>query len=94
MHLVARRAAEFGIDVDGAVCFDLARAVARKDQIVSGIHGGIYTALRRKEETITFVRGEASFVNEHEVEIGGRRLSFDKAIIATGARRVVPSIQR
>ena len=30
MHLVARRAAEFGVDVDGEVRFNLPVAVARK----------------------------------------------------------------
>jgi pyruvate/2-oxoglutarate dehydrogenase complex dihydrolipoamide dehydrogenase (E3) component len=36
MHLVARRAAEFGVEVDGKVRFNLAQAVARKDNIVLG----------------------------------------------------------
>lgn len=92
MHLVARRAAEFGVEVEGNVCFNLRTAVARKDQIVAGIHKGIYGALKRRKETITFLRGQAKFLNQHEIDTGDRRLSFDKAIIATGARRQIPPI--
>ena len=38
------------------------------------------------------LRGEARFLNEHEIDTGEGRLSFEKAIVATGARRVVPPI--
>ncbi|MCH7532911.1 MAG: NAD(P)/FAD-dependent oxidoreductase [Gemmatimonadetes bacterium] len=92
MHLVARRAAEFGVEVEGQVRFRLDQAVARKDSIVKGIHKSIYGALDRRKEAIDFLRGEARFLNEHEIETGDGRLSFEKAIVATGARRVVPPI--
>lgn len=92
MHLVARRAAEFGVEVDGSVRFNLRQAMARKDRIVKGIHDGIYGALHRRQDAITFIRGQAKFVNEHELETGDQRLSFANAIIATGARREIPPI--
>ncbi len=92
MHLVARVAAEFGIEVEGNVRFHLDKAVGRKDAIVRGIHKSIYGALDRRKEAIDFLRGEARFLNEHEIDTGEGRLSFAKAIVATGARRVVPPI--
>ena len=92
MHLVARRAAEFGVEIDGKVRFNLARAVARKDHIVGGIVRSIYHNLDQRQDTITFIRGEARFLNDHEIETGSGKLSFEKAIIATGARNVNPSI--
>jgi len=92
MHLVARRAAEFGVEVEGSVKFNLARAVTRKDAIVQGILDGIYGALERRREAITFARGEARFLNDHEIDTGEGQLSFEKAIIATGARNVLPPI--
>jgi pyruvate/2-oxoglutarate dehydrogenase complex dihydrolipoamide dehydrogenase (E3) component len=67
MHLAARRAAEFGVEVEGSVKFNLAKAVARKDAIVQGIIDGIYGGLDRRREAITFVRGEARFLNDHEI---------------------------
>ena len=93
MHLVARRAAEFGVEIEGTVRFNLSRAVARKDAIVQGIVEGIHKALARRHERLTFIRGQARFLNDHEVDTGERRLSFEKAIIATGARRSIPPIE-
>lgn len=90
--MVARRAAEFGVEVNGEVRFNLAQAVARKDAIVQGIIGGIYGALDRRQEAITLLRGEARFLNDHEVDTGEGRISFEKAIIAVGARNVTPPI--
>lgn len=93
MHLAARRAAEFGVEVEGSVKFNLAKAVARKDAIVQGIIDGIYGGLDRRREAITFVRGETRFLNDHEIDTGEGRLSFEKAIVATGACNVVPPIK-
>jgi len=92
MHLVARRAAEFGVEVDGSVRFNLAQAVERKDEIVRGIIDGIYAGLDRRREDLTFIRGDVRFVGDHEVDAGEGRLSFEKAIIATGARSHMPAI--
>ena len=91
MHLVARRATEFGVAIDGTVRFQLGKAVERKNGIVSGIHHGIYSALE-KQAKIDFLKGEARFVGSHEVDTGDRRLTFGQAIIATGARRSTPPI--
>ncbi len=93
MHLVTRRAAEFGVEVEGPVRFNLVKAMARKDQIVAGIRKSIYAGLRRREGAITFLRGDANFLDEHEIDSGDGPLSFDKAIIATGARRATPAIR-
>lgn len=92
MHLVARRAAEYGVEIDGTVRFNLQRAVQRKDTIVQGILEGIYSGLRGKE-AIIFLRDEARFLNDHEIDTGEGRLSFARAIIATGARNAVPLIE-
>jgi len=92
MHLVARRAAEFGVEVEGKVRFRMQVAVSRKDRIVRGIHKSIYDALEKRSDRIDFLRGAVRFLSDHEVDTGERRLSFAKAVIATGARRVVPPI--
>ena len=86
MHLVARRAADFGVEIEGNVRFRLDRAVSRKDEIVRGITTTIHRNLDRRAEAIEFIRGEARFLSDHEVDTGDRVLSFEKAIIATGAR--------
>jgi mercuric reductase len=45
-----------------------------------------------RREAISFIRGQARFLNDHEIDTGDGRLSFEPAIIATGARNVVPAI--
>ncbi len=92
MHLVSRGATEHGITIDGTVTFDVRRAVARKDAIVERIRQGIYTGLKGRREEISFVRGSGRFVNDHELEVDGRRISFANAIVATGAKGRVPAI--
>ena len=92
MHLVARRATEFGVEVEGSVRFHLGRAVERKNAIVRGIVDTIHARLRKRGDAIDFILGEARFLAAHEIDTGGRRLSFEKAIVATGARRTVPPI--
>ena len=52
---------------EGKVRFRLDRAVDRKNEIVRGIHRSIYGALDRHGEAIDFMRGEARFLNEHEL---------------------------
>ncbi len=61
MHLVARRAAEFGVEVQGQVRFHLDQAVARKDSIVKGIHESIYGALDRRKKAIDSCEGKLVF---------------------------------
>ena len=92
MHLVARRAAEFGVEVEGSVRFHLDKAVERKDAIVQGIVHSLHGALTKRADKIDFVAGTAHFANDHEIDAGDGRVSFEKAIIATGARRSIPAI--
>ena len=80
------------MEIDGTARFRMEKAVERKNHIVSGIVGRLRAALEKRGDSIDFIHGEARFVDPHEVEIGERRLSFDKAIIAVGARRSTPPI--
>ena len=93
MHLVARRATDFGVEIECSVRFRLDQAVARKDKIVRGITTSIHRNLDRRAEAIDFIRGEARFLSDHEIDTGDRVISFGKAIIATGARRATLPIE-
>ncbi len=87
MHLIKRRAHEFGVRGvnPDAVTFDLAAAVARKDAIVKGIIDGVYAALK-KNKNITFLKGHAEFASPVDIRLDGRRIAADKTILAVGAR--------
>lgn len=88
-----RHAGEHGID-SGALHFDLARAVARKDAIVATLVGGIEQLLRGG--AVDLVRGEAHFAGDGELRVriaGGQlRLRAGRTIIASGSRPAWPSI--
>lgn len=93
MHLVQRRAHEFGVrGVDPEkVHFDLAAAVARKDRVVGGVIEGIYTSLRRNQK-VQLLRGRARFKAADRVLVDGQEIGAGKVILAVGARPVIPEI--
>lgn len=59
----------------------------------------IHKLLREKYEDVADawgierIPGKARFVDEHTVEVEGQRISFERAVIATGAHPWVPPIQ-
>ncbi len=75
-------AATFGITT-GAIQFDLATAIERKNSVVERLTTGIQTLL--KTPGITLVNGNAKFVDNHTIEVDGKRYSADHIIIATGS---------
>ena len=87
-HL-ARRAAEFGVVVDGAVRIDMPRVKARKDAIVEKSRSGLRSWLESLENC-SVVKGHARFESAHEVNVGGERLAADRIFINVGGRAAVP----
>ncbi|MCH8340698.1 MAG: NAD(P)/FAD-dependent oxidoreductase [Chloroflexi bacterium] len=87
MHLVRDRSAEFGVrGIDPkSVSFDLAAAVARKDNIVAGIQAGIYKNLDRNKN-ITFMKGHAEFTSPVDIRIDGKMVTAANSILATGSK--------
>lgn len=75
-------AATFGITT-GAIQFDLATAIERKNSVVERLTTGIQTLL--KTPGITLVNGNAKFVDNHTIDVDGTRYSADHIIIATGS---------
>jgi pyruvate/2-oxoglutarate dehydrogenase complex dihydrolipoamide dehydrogenase (E3) component len=68
---VARRAADFGVIIDGSVHVDMGRVKSRKDQ-VSGESRISVEQWLRSTENVTVCRGQARFVSEREVRITGQ----------------------
>src|SRR5688572_12452996 len=62
----ARRAADYGVELDGGVRVDMARVKARKDAISSQSRTGLEGSLR-KLERCTVYDGHASFESPHEI---------------------------
>lgn len=45
-----------------------------------------------KDDGVTLFRGHARFVSEHAIECAGKRVEFDDALVAAGARPRIPEI--
>ena len=88
---VARRAADFGVVIDGAVGVDMRQVKARKDGVVRRSNEGVERWLRRLDNC-TVHEGHARFEGAHTVRVGEARLEADQVFINVGARAYVPPI--
>lgn len=82
-------AAGFGWDV-GAPSFDWARLISAKNAELNRLEG-IYNRLLR-DCGVEVVEGRGVVVDPHTVEIGGKRLTAQNILIATGGRPSLPDI--
>jgi pyruvate/2-oxoglutarate dehydrogenase complex dihydrolipoamide dehydrogenase (E3) component len=89
---MARRAAEFGVDVGGPVSVDWTRVRARKDDIVMRGRTGVTKWMERLDNGTVF-RGHARFVGPHAVSVDEHILEAERIFINAGGRAVVPDIQ-
>ena len=85
-----QRAAELGITGTEGVGLHWGAVIARKNQIVASWSDGKDTAL--EEEKITVLRGPARFLGPHELQIGDRRVTAERVILATGSSPNRPPI--
>jgi len=81
---LARRAKEFGIDIDGAIEPDIDAIVERKDDIVESIRKG--PTRTSSNENIDFVEGHGIFESPHEIRVDDRTPRPETIVINTGAR--------
>jgi pyruvate/2-oxoglutarate dehydrogenase complex dihydrolipoamide dehydrogenase (E3) component len=88
---VARRAADFGVLIDGPVRVDMKAVKARKDAIVRVSNEGVEEGLR-EAEGITVLTGHARFVGPNEVAVGDEMLTADHIFINVGGRADIPPI--
>jgi pyruvate/2-oxoglutarate dehydrogenase complex dihydrolipoamide dehydrogenase (E3) component len=89
---MARRAADYGVVLDGGIKVDLAAVMARKDRIVAASRDGLKGALQ-STAGIRFIEGHARLRSAHEVEVGGERLSAETIFLNVGGRAAVPPIE-
>ncbi len=69
---------------------DFATLVGQKDDVVHGYRKKKYESLVGGRVHIE--KGHVEFVDPHTVEVGGKRLTGEKVLIATGSRPVLPNI--
>jgi pyruvate/2-oxoglutarate dehydrogenase complex dihydrolipoamide dehydrogenase (E3) component len=88
---MARRAGEFGVNVDGKVSVDMRRVKARKDEISGKSRIGVETWLKQMKNCTVF-QGHARFESAREVSVGPDRITAEKIFINVGGRAIVPEM--
>ena len=86
---VARHAAEFGVNIGGAVSVDMKAVKARKDRIVGQSIAGLSEWLAGTKN-LSLVWGSARFTGPNTIEVAGQTLKAPKIFINVGGRAVLP----
>ncbi len=87
-HL-ARRAAEFGVQIGGPVSVDMPTVIARKAAIVERARTSLANWLE-STANLTLIWGTARFTGPRVIDVGGRRLAAPQIFINTGGRPIIP----
>jgi len=87
-----RRAAEFGVRVEGSVTVDFGAVMERMRRLRAKMatHDG---AQRFTDLGVDVYIGEARFTDARTIAVGDETLTFSRALIATGARATPPPIE-
>jgi pyruvate/2-oxoglutarate dehydrogenase complex dihydrolipoamide dehydrogenase (E3) component len=87
-HL-ARRAAEYGVNIGGPVTVDIAKVQARKSEISGASRKGLEESLDRLERCVVY-RGHARFSAPREVTVGDDVIAADRIFLNVGGRALIP----
>ncbi len=88
---MARRAAEYGVDIGDTVKVDMKRVKARKDAIIARSRDGVMQWMESLENGKVY-RAHARFIGPKTVSVNGEILAADKIFINTGGRAFVPDM--
>jgi pyruvate/2-oxoglutarate dehydrogenase complex dihydrolipoamide dehydrogenase (E3) component len=87
---VVRRAAEYGVDVGGAITVDMKRVKARKDEVSGASNEGVETWLKGLDDCTVF-EGHARLEGPRRVRVGDDVLEADRIFLNVGGRAVWPA---
>lgn len=88
---VARRAADYGVVLEGSVGIDMKRVKARADKVSSDARAGVESWLRGMK-TCTVLRGHARFTGPRTVTVDGEDMTAPRIFINVGGRASVPDM--
>ena len=88
---MARRAADFGVIVDGSVSVDMKRVKARKDDLVRPSTEGIEKWLSNTPNMTVF-KGHGRMEGANTVSVDGELLEAEKIFLNVGTRAFVPDM--
>jgi pyruvate/2-oxoglutarate dehydrogenase complex dihydrolipoamide dehydrogenase (E3) component len=88
---VARRAADFGVVLEGDIRVDMKRVQARAAKVSADARSGVESWLRGMQGC-TVIRGQARFESATSVRVGDEVLTAPRIFINVGGRAVVPNV--
>jgi pyruvate/2-oxoglutarate dehydrogenase complex dihydrolipoamide dehydrogenase (E3) component len=88
---MARRAADYGVLIDGTPRVDMQRVKARKDAIVAASSQGVEKWMEGLEGGKVY-RGHARFTGKTRVRINDEDVTADKIFVDVGGRPLVPKM--
>ncbi|MDX1376152.1 MAG: FAD-containing oxidoreductase [Burkholderiales bacterium] len=86
---LARRAAEYGVALEGAVRVDMQAVKARKDAIVGRSNQGVEKWMRGLKSA-DVLQGHARFTGPQTLGVGDEEITAEKIFLNVGARPLVP----
>ncbi|HLN09555.1 MAG TPA: FAD-dependent oxidoreductase, partial [Xanthobacteraceae bacterium] len=88
---LARRAADYGVTIEGTVGVDMRAVKARKDTVSGASRHGVESWLRGLPDCTVYL-GQARFVSPTEVAVGDEVLTSERVFVNVGGRAAVPPI--
>jgi pyruvate/2-oxoglutarate dehydrogenase complex dihydrolipoamide dehydrogenase (E3) component len=86
---MARRAADFGVQINGLIQVDMKKVNERKDQLVRLSNEGLEQRLKNTEN-LTVFEGQARFTGPKTIEVNQQELTADKIFINVGGSAFIP----
>jgi pyruvate/2-oxoglutarate dehydrogenase complex dihydrolipoamide dehydrogenase (E3) component len=88
---IARRAADYGVRVEGEVKVDMKAVKARMDAVVAPSRDGVEQSLKSLEGC-TVYEGHGRFVAKNKVAVNASELAAKRIFLNVGARAAIPPI--
>jgi pyruvate/2-oxoglutarate dehydrogenase complex dihydrolipoamide dehydrogenase (E3) component len=88
---MARRAADFGVMIDGRISVDMKAVKERKDRVSGASRTGLEDWLNNTPN-LTVYNGHARFVADHDIQVGDALLNAPQIFINVGGRANLPPI--
>ena len=89
---IARRAADFGVAIEGPVRVDMARVKARKDAIAGHSNESITDFVKSMDNAVVY-EDHAVFEGNRRLQVGGETIEAERIFINVGARPAIPPIE-
>ncbi|CAM9923192.1 unnamed protein product [Ectocarpus sp. 4 AP-2014] len=87
-----QNSAEFGVEIKGEVGVDFGKVMKRMRRVRSDISEHDSVARYSRDFVKHIFLGRGVFTSADTIEVAGKKLKFDKAMVATGASAAVPPV--